>query len=168
MKKKKTVLLSFLHGDTKGLRHINISLFFITPPTTPPGSWSASRWVKALNPPWVRWDMQGRGRGVLLLMTSVGELRLSRKPDFKGANERRETRQTQAGITCQNREWAEGVWGSRLLNIKGLGFKVKSDALKHRQRDTWVLKSTYNDCTVQTYSTLSPFEACRTLFVMYN
>ena len=52
---------------------------------------------------------RGRAGRVLLLMTSVGELRLSRKPDFKGANAKRERWQTQAGITCQNREPAEGV-----------------------------------------------------------
>lgn len=34
--------------------------------------------------------MQGRRRRVLLLMTSVGELRLLRKPDIKGAKKGRE------------------------------------------------------------------------------
>jgi len=41
-------------------------------------------------------------------MTSLGEIRMLRKPDFKRANEKRERCQTQAGVT-QNREQAESV-----------------------------------------------------------
>lgn len=42
---KKTVLLSFLHSDTKGLRHINISHF------TLPGELISQSLGEALNPP---------------------------------------------------------------------------------------------------------------------
>ncbi len=52
---------------------------------------------------------------VLLLMTSVGERRLSRKPDFKGANEKKDGKQ--AGTTCQNREWAEDMCGRGILRF---------------------------------------------------
>lgn len=76
--------------------------------------------------PCVSWDMQGRGRGVLL-MTSAGELRLSKKLNFKEPNEKIERRQKQAGVTCQSREQSEGA------ECEGLGLnwsRTPSNAVK--------------------------------------
>lgn len=116
--KKKTALLSFFHSDTKGLRHINISFF------TPLG--------EALNLLGEMRHAEGERGGVLLQMTSVGELRLSSKPRLQSENEKRERWQTQAGITCQNRE----LRASEGAECKGLGFKLKPSALKHCKGDT--------------------------------
>ena len=81
-------------------------------------------------------------------MTSVGELRLSRKPDFKGANEKRERWQTQAGITCQNRERAE-TRASEGEEYKGLGFKTEAECPQTLVNEAPECSSPLTDCTEQ-------------------
>lgn len=87
--------------------------------------------------------MQGREGGGVVAPNDKCRKPQTVEKDFKEANEKRERWRTQAGITCQNTEQAEAVWGYTFL-----GFNTKPNALKLCQGDTCMLKSTYKDCTV--------------------
>lgn len=132
----------------------------------PPHPQLVARWDYNPPPPihrWVKWDAhEGEEGGALLLMTSAGKLRLSRKPDFKGANEKREKHtggckawEQRAGrgrLREQNIKTSSEAGCPQTLSRKHLGARV------HLQRAHGTLSKL----------SFSPFEACRTLHVMYN